>query len=77
MIKISFFGLLRINSGVKSLELEADSIKELFSKIEQESGISVKTLQACTMFINGKEKKINQKLHDGDEIVFMPPVCGG
>ena len=77
MIKVSFFGLLRINSGVKTLEVEADTIKELFLKIEQQSGISVKTLQSCTMFINGKEKKLNQKLHDGDQIVFMPPVCGG
>ena len=77
MIKVSFFGLLRINSGVKSLDVEADTIKELFLKIEQQSGISVKTLQSCTMFINGKEKKLNQKLHDGDQIVFMPPVCGG
>ena len=77
MIKVSFFGLLRINSGVKSLELQAADIKELFLNVEQASGISLKTLHACTLLINGKPKKFNQKLHDGDEIVFLPPVCGG
>ena len=77
MIKVRFFGLLRLNSGVKSLDTDAGNFKELLSKIEAESGISIKTLKACTVLVNGKSKKINQTLQDGDEVVFLPPVCGG
>lgn len=77
MIKVKFFGLLRLDYGVKSTELEAASFKELLSRLEENTGIEQKTLRSCVILLNGKPMKIFNKLHDGDEVVFLPPACGG
>lgn len=77
MIKVRFFGLLRLDTGVKSVEVEAKNMSQLYRELEIKSGISLKTLKGCNVFINGKPKKFNQKLRDGDEIMFLVPSCGG
>ena len=77
MIKVRFFGLLRLDNGVKSVEVDAKNIKELYPRVEEASGIPVKELKGCNIFINGKRKKSNQKLNDGDEVMFLVPSCGG
>lgn len=77
MITVRFFGLLRLDSGVKTVEVKAKNMTELFRVLEQKSQIPVKTLKGCKVFINGKPKKFNQKLRDGDEIMFLVPSCGG
>lgn len=77
MIKVRFFGLLRLDSGVKSVEVDAKNIRELYKKVEAASSIPVKSLKGCNIFINGKRKKLNQKLNDGDEVMFLVPSCGG
>ena len=77
MIKVRFFGLLRLDNGVKSVEVDAKNIRELYTKVHEASGISMKELKGCNIFINGKRKKFNQKLNDGDEIMFLVPSCGG
>ena len=33
MVKVKLFGLLRLDTGLKELELEADSVKELYPLI--------------------------------------------
>ena len=77
MIKVRFFGLLRLDNGVKSVEVEARNMSELYTRVEEASSIPVKALKGCNIFINGKRKKINQKLNDGDEVMFLVPSCGG
>ncbi len=77
MITVRFFGLLRLDSGVKALEAEAGSMRALYREVEIKAGIPVKTLKGCNVFINGKPKKFNQKLRDGDQVMFLAPSCGG
>ena len=33
MVTVKLFGLLRLDSGVKQLELEADTLRELYPKL--------------------------------------------
>ncbi len=77
MIKVRFFGLLRLDTGVKYVEVNAKNMKQLYREVEAKSGIDLKTLKGCNVFINGKAKKFNQKLRDGDEVMLLAPSCGG
>ena len=78
MITVKFFGLLRLDEGIKSVEVEnVKTVKQLYDKVEAATNIPVKTLKECNIFINGKRKKFNQKLQDGDEVMLLVPSCGG
>ncbi len=77
MIRVRFFGLLRLDTGVKEVTVNAKNMKQLYTETAEKSGIDLKTLKGCNVFINGKAKKFNQKLNDGDEVMFLVPSCGG
>lgn len=78
MITVKLFGLLRLNSGVKEVQLEADSMKQIFDLLlVQSDKISKKELESCVIFINGTPGSKKSKLSDGDVITLMSPVAGG
>lgn len=78
MIRVRLFGLLRIDSGIKELELEASSIKELFAALENASDkLSASRLEGCVIMINSKPGNKKSRLKDGDEIMLLSPVAGG
>jgi len=76
MITVRLYGLLRLNSGIKERQLEAASVKEVFTRLSHE-GIPQKELDGCIVFINGKSANKRHKLADGDTVVLMSPVAGG
>ena len=76
MIRVKFYGLLRLDSGVKELETEADSVKTLFARLE-EAGFDPKALRGCYLMVNGEKAGIRTKLTDGDVVQLLPPVAGG
>ena len=67
MVKVKLFGLLRLDTGLKELELGANSVKELY----------LKDIDGCIVMINGVQGKKSSKLAPGDEVMLMSPVCGG
>ena len=82
MIKIKFYGMIRLNCGVAKLELEAKTIEELIFFIDKKiEGLNEKDLKNCTILVNGinmlKLKKLKTSLKDGDEVVFLSPASGG
>jgi len=83
MVKVKFFGLLRIDSGIKEMELEADSLKALYpliiSKAEEMGckALNMEMLRACAVNVNGKAAVKGQKLSPGDTVCLFPPVAGG
>ena len=78
MIRVRLFGLLRLDSGIKELELEARSVTELLSALEQRSGqLSAEALRGCVIFINGKPGSKKSRLSDGDEVMLLSPAAGG
>ena len=76
MITVKLFGLLRLETGIKELQVEADTVKALLLSLEN-TGIPRKTLAGCVIFANNRPANKRTKLSDGDTVVLMPPVAGG
>ena len=76
MITVKLYGLLRIDSGIRERQVEADRISEVFDDLEA-CGVSPKELRGCLILINGKPGNRRSKLHDGDVVQMLPPVAGG
>lgn len=84
MVNVKLFGLFRLDTGLKELQLEAASVKELYPLLLAEArknkpgtAVSAADIDGCIIMINGKQGKKTSKLKDGDEVMLMSPVCGG
>lgn len=84
MVKVKLFGLFRLDTGIKELELQAGSVKELYPllldaaiKAKPATTVTAADIDGCIVMINGKQAKKNSKLKDGDVVMLMSPVCGG
>jgi MoaD family protein len=76
MITVKLYGLLRIESGIKEIQLDAKTVKDVLDHLT-DRGISQKELSGCVVLVNGKNASKRSKLTDGDRVVLMPPVAGG
>ena len=76
MICVKFYGLMRLESGVKELRLEAGNVKTLFARLE-EAGFDRKALRGCYLLVNGEKAGPKTQLKDGDVVQLLPPVAGG
>ena len=76
MITVKLYGLLRIESGIKDVQLDAKTVKEILDHLAS-LGIPQKELAGCIILINGKNAGRRSKLADGDQVVLMSPVAGG
>lgn len=84
MIKVIFYGLARIKTGVKEVTLDKDikNMKEcLYALSEKLENFSYNELKKYVLFVNGKNitdlKMYRTKLKNGDIVQFMSPVSGG
>lgn len=84
MVKVKLFGLFRLDTGLKELNLEAGTVKELYPLLLAEARknkpgtvITAADIDGCIVMINGKQAKKSSRLKDGDEVMLMSPVCGG
>lgn len=84
MVTVKLFGLFRLDTGIKELQAEAKTVKELYpvllakaKEISPNTPITAKDIDGCIVVINGKQNKKTAKLSDGDEVMLMSPVCGG
>ena len=78
MITVRFYGLLRLDAGVREMEVMASTVTELYTQISgQNPRITKKDLEGCVLLINGKASNRRAKLTDGDVVQLMPPVAGG
>ena len=76
MITVKLYGMLRIESGIKEKQLDAQNVKELLSLLS-DCGIPRNELAGCVIFINGNSANKRSTLTDGDTVVLMSPVAGG
>ena len=76
MITVKLYGLLRIESGIKQKQLEAESVQQVLDALCA-LGISPKELKRCVVMVNGANANKRNKLKDGDTVVLMSPVAGG
>ena len=84
MVHVKLFGLLRLDTGLKELTAEADSVRALYPVLLAEARranpattITAADIDGCIAVINGKQGKKSSRLTDGDEVWLMSPVCGG
>ena len=75
MITVKLFGLVRLETGIKELQLEAANIKQLQKALA--SHIPEDMLKGCVLLVNGKQANRFTKLESGDQVMLMPPVAGG
>ena len=76
MITVKLYGLLRIESGIREMQLEAATVKEVLDRLA-DRGISRKDLSGCVILVNGNSVNKRKKLAAGDIVVLMSPVAGG
>jgi molybdopterin converting factor small subunit len=76
MITAKLYGLLRIESGIKEIQLNAKTVKDVLDHLT-DRGISPKELSGCVVLVNEKNASKRSKLTDGDRVVLMSPVAGG
>ena len=84
MVHVKLFGLLRLDTGLKDLNANAESVKALYPilldasrKARPDTKITAADIDGCIVIINGAQSKKSSRLHDGDEVWLMSPVCGG
>ena len=84
MITVKIFGLLRMDTGLKELQLEGEKVRDLYPQILAQARlakpgtkVNAKDIDGCIIMINGVQGKKSSTLCDGDTVMLMSPVCGG
>ena len=78
MITVKLYGLLRLDSGIRELSLDAKTVPEVYSRLlEKTDRISKKDLEGCVLLVNGKAANRRTKLADGDVVQLLSPIAGG
>ena len=75
MITVKLFGLVRLETGIKELQVDAANIRELKKALTQH--IPEEMIKGCVLLVNGTQATRFTKLKDGDQVMLMPPVAGG
>ena len=76
MITVKLYGLLRLDSGIKTLDADAKNTRELLAVLERQ-GLDAKLLRGCHILVNGELTSRHVSLRDGDTVQLFPPVAGG
>ena len=76
MITVKFYGLMRVESGIKELQVEAVNLKALYARL-QEAGLKLQDLKGCCVLVNGVPAGRKPVFQDGDVVQMLPPVAGG
>lgn len=84
MVRVKFFGTLRIESGIKEFTAEARTVRELYPLALREikakcpdSPLTEKALRGCMTTVNGKQAGPGTRLREGDVVFLFPAVAGG
>ena len=75
MITVKLFGLVRLETGIKQLQIEAANVRQLQKALTR--WIPEESVKGCVLLVNGKRANPFTKLKDGDQVMLMPPVAGG
>lgn len=84
MVIVKLFGLLRLDTGIKSFETDASVVKDIYPALLEEARkrkpdtkVTAKDIDGCIAAVNGIQSKKTTRLNDGDVVMLMSPVCGG
>lgn len=74
MVQVKLFGLLRLDTGVRSLECNVKTVEELLNYIPN---LKSKKAKDYVVLVNGKAVSKNYRFQDSDKVVLMTPIGGG
>ena len=84
MVNVKVFGLFRLDTGLKELNVDVKCVKDLYpilleeaKKVNPKTKITAKDIDGCIVVVNDVQTNKNAKLKDGDKVMLMSPVCGG
>ena len=83
MITVKIFGTFRLDSGLKQMQADVKSAKELYplimdevKRIDPNTKLTIKDVKGCILS-RGKQISPWTRLDDGDVICLVPAVAGG
>lgn len=82
MVRVRFFGMLRLDIKESGDMIEAGTIDDLLKALEaKHDNVNINQLRNAVIFVNGVNmnelKRYRTKLRDGDEVTFLSSVSGG
>ena len=84
MIKVKLFGVLRLDTGIKELEMDAQRVSDVYPRILEEirrrdpdSAVTLKEIRGCLVAVNSVAAKDGARLRDGDVVSLVPASAGG
>lgn len=81
MIKVKFFGVLRLDLKSPGIKVTARDVKEVLKKLSIQYNVNYKSLSNSIIFVNGIDivslNGLKTSLKDGDEVQLFSPVSGG
>ena len=77
-LRLQYFASLREKRGVSREELvtPATTPAEVYDELAEKHGFTLPAAR-LRVAVNGEFADLASLLHDGDEVVFIPPVAGG
>lgn len=84
MVRVKLFGLLRLDTGLRELALEADTVRALYPQILAEARrvnpdttVTMRDIEGCLISVNGAPGRKSTRLAPGDTVMLFSPACGG
>jgi molybdopterin converting factor subunit 1 len=76
--RVLYFAALRDRAGVDAEQVESLALdaRGLYTELRARHGFALDE-QRLRVAVNGAFASWEQHLHEGDEVVFLPPVSGG
>ena len=84
MVTVKLFGTLRLESGIRELSCDAETVKALYPALMREiracradTALTERDLRGCLVAVNGVPAGPRTRLRDGDTVSFFPAAAGG
>ena len=84
MVTVKLFGTLRLDCGVRELQLGAGNLRELYPELcralqarRPDLELTEMDLRWCLVAVNGVRVGPRTRLRDGDVVSFFPAAAGG
>ncbi len=84
MITVKLFGTFRLDSGIKEMQVEAKTVKDIYPivmdevlRVNPNTSLTMKDVKGCIVSIDGVQVGVRTKVKDGDVVFLVPAVAGG
>lgn len=77
-VNLQYYAQLREQAGMSGerVDTRAASLRELYDELRSRHAFSL-AADALKVAVNAQFSAWDRPLHDGDTVVFIPPVAGG